>query len=230
MRLPEFAAEVIEIRRKYLLWGPATLRARLGREAPEIVWPAASTMSEILKRAGLTVPHKKRRKATPSQSPLSHAAAANQLWSAVFKGWFRCGDGSRCDPLNLSDGGSRFLLACQALAGMDGRQVRGVLEAAFREYCVRSGNASSIARLWAPLSLSAPRRAVRAAYQGGRSPRCPALQRVATLIILFSKLRPPPYYPVVPKRPSSRFALFESSGNLLCFLFTGAKDPLSANF
>ena len=62
-------------------------------------WPAASIIGEILKRAGLTVLRKYRRKATPSQSPpLSHAAAANQVWSADFKGWFRCGDGIRCDP------------------------------------------------------------------------------------------------------------------------------------
>src|SRR5580704_14772876 len=122
--LKEVGDEVLKMRRRHPHWGPAKLRVRLQREAPEITWPAASTIGEMLKRAGLTVPQKHRRRATPSQSPLSHAAAANQVWSADFKGWFRCGDGSRCDPLTMSDGYSRFLLRCQAMPGMDERSAQ----------------------------------------------------------------------------------------------------------
>jgi transposase InsO family protein len=132
--LQDVASEVIAFRQQHPHWGPAKLRARLQREAPEIVWPAKSTIGEILKRAGLTAPRHKRRKATPSQSPLSHAEAANQVWCADFKGWFRCGDGSRCDPFTLTDGYSRFLLRCQAVPAMSEASVRGVMEAAFREY------------------------------------------------------------------------------------------------
>jgi hypothetical protein len=88
----------------------------------------------MLKRAGLTVPRKRCRKATPSVSPLEHAAEANRVWSADFKGWFRCGDGERCDPLTMSDGFSRYLLRCQAVERIDTRSVKAVMEAAFREY------------------------------------------------------------------------------------------------
>lgn len=130
----EVADAVLELRRQYPLWGQEKLRARLQRDVPEVAWPAASTIGEMLKRAGLTVPRKQRRRATPSKSPLSHAAGSNQVWCADFKGWFRCGDGSRCDPLTITDGYSRYLLRCQAVAGMDERSVRGVMEAAFREY------------------------------------------------------------------------------------------------
>jgi transposase InsO family protein len=132
--LKEVADEVLAMRRRHPHWGPAKLRVRLEREAPEIRWPAPSTIGELLKRAGLTIPQKRRRKATPSQSPLGHVHAANQVWSADFKGWFRCGDGSRCDPLTMTDGYSRFLLRCQALERLDEASVRGVMEAAFREY------------------------------------------------------------------------------------------------
>lgn len=31
-----------------------------------------------------------------------------------FKGWFRLGDGSRCDPLTVTDAFSRYLLCCSA--------------------------------------------------------------------------------------------------------------------
>src|SRR5947207_4804171 len=78
----ELADVVLDLRRQHPHWGPAKLRARLQREAPEIVWPAASTMGEMLKRAGLSLPRKLRRKATPSQSPLRHAGGANQVWCA----------------------------------------------------------------------------------------------------------------------------------------------------
>jgi putative transposase len=132
--LQEVAEQVLEMRRRHPHWGPAKLKVRLEREAPEIQWPAASTIGEIVKRAGLTIPRKYHRKATPSQSPLKEVGAANQVWCADFKGWFRCGDGRRCDPLTITDGYSRFLLRCQAMEGMDERSVQGVMEAAFREY------------------------------------------------------------------------------------------------
>lgn len=142
--LAEVSEAVLEMRREHPHWGPLKLRARLQREAREISWPAASTIGDMLKRAGLTVPRKHRRKATPSQSPLSHAVAANQVWSADFKGWFRCGDGTRCDPLTMSDALSRFLLRCQAQEGTDEASAQGVMEAAFREYglpeAIRSDN------------------------------------------------------------------------------------------
>jgi transposase InsO family protein len=130
----EVAEAVLGMRRAHPHWGPLKIRGRLQREAPEIQWPASSTIGEMLKRAGLTVGRKYRRKTPPSQSPLSHAAAANQVWSADFKGWFRCGDGKRCDPLTLTDGFSRFLLRCQALESIEERTAKPVIEAAFREY------------------------------------------------------------------------------------------------
>lgn len=132
--LAEVAEAVLDLRRQHPLWGPEKLYARLQRDAPEIVWPAPSTIGELLKRRGMTAPPKRHRRVGPSLNPLSQAEAANQVWCIDFKGWFRCGDGSRCDPLTISDAHSRFLLRCQAVAGMDARSVRDVMEAAFREF------------------------------------------------------------------------------------------------
>lgn len=131
---PEIIDAVLDMRRSHPQWGPNTLRARLERLDGVTRWPAASTIGEILKRAGLTVPRKKRRHAPPSQSPLSHVELPNQVWCADFKGWFRCTDGSRCDPLTITDGYSRYLLRCQALTGMDEASAQGIFDAAFREY------------------------------------------------------------------------------------------------
>lgn len=132
--LREVSDAVLAMRREHPHWGPAKLRARLEREAPEVQWPAESTIGEMLKRAGLTAPQKIRRKATPSRSPLAHAEAPNQVWCADFKGWFRCGDGSRCDPFTVTDSYSRYLLRCQILPSLEERGVKAILEAAFREY------------------------------------------------------------------------------------------------
>ena len=128
----EVGEAVLEMRREHPHWGPAKLRARLERAAPEVPWPVPSTMGEMLKRAGLTVPRRMRRKATPSASPLAHAAALNQVWCADFKGWFRCGDGSRCDPFTLTDAYNRYLLRCQVLPSLQERGVRGVEDGPWR--------------------------------------------------------------------------------------------------
>ena len=130
----EVAEAVVGLRREHPLWGPQKLHARLQQDAPEIVWPAPSTIGELLKQRGMTVPPKRHRKAGPSLNPLSHAVAANRVWCADFKGWFRCADGSRCDPFTITDAYSRYLLRCQAVEHLDEKNARGVMEAAFREF------------------------------------------------------------------------------------------------
>ena len=40
-------------------------------------------------------------------------ARPNEEWAIDFKGWYRTASGLRCDPLTVTDGASRFLLATQ---------------------------------------------------------------------------------------------------------------------
>jgi transposase InsO family protein len=132
--LEEVEDAIVEARGKHPHWGPVKLRAWLDRTAPEIQWPAPGTIGEILHRHGLAVPQKKRLKATPNSEPLKHAAGPNLVWCADFKGWFRCRDGSRCDPLTITDAYSRFLLRCQAAKHPDTGYAKPLFEATFREY------------------------------------------------------------------------------------------------
>jgi putative transposase len=127
-------ARILTARSQHPTWGPVKLRAWLMRQYTAQPWPAPSTIGDILKRHGLTAPRKRKRCATPSPGPLSHAEQPNAVWSADFKGWFRVGDGSRCDPLTISDGFSRYLLRCQGLPQPTDALVRPVCEATFREY------------------------------------------------------------------------------------------------
>jgi putative transposase len=130
---------VIGQRGQHPHWGAPKIRARLLRDHPGQAIPAESTIGEILKRNGLTVAQKRRRPGAAPGQPLRAADAANAVWSVDFKGWFRTGDGTRIDPLTLSDNYSRYLLRCQALKAPTGFYVQPVCEAAFREYGLPDG-------------------------------------------------------------------------------------------
>jgi putative transposase len=130
----ELAECCLAVRRARPTWGPVKVRAWLEREAPKIAWPAVSTIGALFDREGLTVKRRLRRRSAPSSSPFAHCAAANDVWSIDFKGWFLTGDGTRCEPLTLCDALSRYLLRCQAMARTDTDHVWPVLDAAFREF------------------------------------------------------------------------------------------------
>lgn len=123
----------LDVRRAHPTWGPVKVRAWLARRSPSRQWPAASTIGALFDREGLTVKRRLRRRGPPG-GPLFAAEAANDVWSIDFKGWFRTGDGTRVDPLTLSDACSRYLLRCQAVARPDTGHVWPILDAAFREY------------------------------------------------------------------------------------------------
>ncbi len=141
---------VLELRQAHMRWGPRKLKRILERDQPGRAWPATSTMGEIVKRAGLVVPRKKRRRTEPYTAPLAHAAEANRVWCADFKGWFRSGDGTRIDPLTITDACSRYLLRSQAVEKTDTERVRAIFEAAFREYGLPRRSAPTTARRLPP--------------------------------------------------------------------------------
>jgi len=106
--------------------------------------PARSTIDEWLRKEGLTHARRRRRRTPPYEQPFAAVAAANDVWCMDFKGWFRTGDGKRCDPFTLSDAFSRYLLCCDVVTHLDHDHVRPILDAAFCEFglpkAVRSDN------------------------------------------------------------------------------------------
>jgi len=145
----EIEAAIVAARARHPTWGPKKLLVWLQRKQPARRWPARSTIAEILDRQGLTVPRKRRRRVWPQQDPFSACEGPNSVWCADFKGWFRTGEGRRCDPLTISDAFSRYLLRCQALGKTDGPTARPLFEAAFREYglpwAIRTDNGAPFA-------------------------------------------------------------------------------------
>src|SRR5580692_2996595 len=75
---------VLELRQAHMGWGPRKLKRILERDQPGRSWPATSTVGEIVKRAGLVVERKKRRRTEPYTHPLEHAVESNRVWCGDF--------------------------------------------------------------------------------------------------------------------------------------------------
>ena len=139
---------VLALRRRHPDWGPKKLRSHLQERAPEREWPAASTLGDWLKAAGLSEPRRRSRYVVPLTQPLAAAQAPNDVWTADFKGWFRTGDGTRCDPLTVIDACSRYVLCCR-ITEQSQRGVRPWFERTFRDYglprALRTDNGSPFA-------------------------------------------------------------------------------------
>ena len=127
------AEALIAKRRDRPHWGPRKLVAALRAERPEVAWPAASTVGDILKRAGLVEGRRRVRRAVCQERLFAEAVEPNDEWAIDFKGWFRTGDGRRCDPLTVSDTASRMLLECRIMAPETG-PVAAACEQLFREH------------------------------------------------------------------------------------------------
>lgn len=153
---------VVRAKQSHPTWGPAKL-SPCPDEAPEIFrsWPAVSTRGRILGRHGLVTRRKRRRRVSPWSQPFLGADQPNSVWCADFKGWIRTRDGTRCDPLTVSDAYTRMFLGCEILTKPDYTHVRPVFERIFRKYglplAIRTDNGPPFASIGAgglsPLSV-----------------------------------------------------------------------------
>ena len=139
---------ILALRRRHPHWGPRKLAAILREREPQQPWPAPSTMGELFRREGLSQARRRVRYIVPLTQPLAAAQQPNDVWTADFKGWFRTGDGRRCDPLTVADACSRFVLCCRIVAPT-GVGVRPWFERTFRTYglprALRTDNGSPFA-------------------------------------------------------------------------------------
>jgi len=134
----EVRERMIALRRKYPLYGAEKLRDWLLQHEPDVRWPAASSIGELLKRANLI--RSKRRHQSPEQKALSgcrtRALEPNMVWTADFKGQFRLrkGSGAYCYPLTVLDLHTHYLLGCKGLETTAVRRTRQIFTNLFREY------------------------------------------------------------------------------------------------
>ena len=150
---PEIAQLILDLRGKHPSWGPRKLLAWLALDdckhhRPAQHWPAASTAGDLLRRQGLSQP-RLRRQREPVRPPQVAPDAPNDSWSADFKGWFRTGDGLRCEPFTVTDGYSRCILACEPVPRVSTEAVQPILTRLFQEHglplALRTDNGSPFA-------------------------------------------------------------------------------------
>ena len=191
----EITAQIIAARQRWK-WGPRKLRVKLAAAQPEVEWPAESTIGEVLQRAGLTHRRKKRVRTPPYAQPFAAVEEATQTWCADFKGWFRTGDGTRCDPLTITDAHSRYLLRCHITPKTDGVHVQAVFDAAFHEFGLprvihtdngvpfasrAPGGLSRVSMRWVKLGIVPERSRPASPQDNGRHERMHSTLKQATL-------------------------------------------------
>jgi putative transposase len=132
----ELATLLLGVREKHPTWGPKKLVHYLARRHREVrVWPAVSTVADLLKRRGLVRP--RRRRPSPPVHPGTvpiRTTAPNDLWTADFKGQFLTRNGIYCYPLTIADQETRYLLRVHGLLNTRVKSALPVFERAFREY------------------------------------------------------------------------------------------------
>lgn len=129
----EVEAAIVAARLRWK-WGPGKLRVKLCESDPKRVWPAVSTIAAVLRNKGLAINRRKRPRTPVQHPPYVSPDEPNRVWCGDYKGWFRTGNGTRVDPLTITDACSRYLLRCQIVERSNHDCARAVFEAAFREY------------------------------------------------------------------------------------------------
>ena len=119
---------VLEIWREYPKWGGRKLRRRL-HDLGKTDVPAASTITQILRRNGCVSPDESARTATRR---FEHPEP-NDLWQMDFKGEVRVRRGW-CYPLTVLDDHSRFALGLEACPGPILEPAQAALTKVFRRY------------------------------------------------------------------------------------------------
>jgi transposase InsO family protein len=123
-------AKVVWLRGEHPAWGGRKLRRRLEALGEENL-PAASTITEILRRRGCL----------DASEAAKHKAfirfehpRPNGLWQMDFKGHVEMRAGGRCHPLTVLDDHSRYALCIAACANEQTQTVQDRLTATFERY------------------------------------------------------------------------------------------------
>jgi transposase InsO family protein len=120
---------VLAVRAAHPAWGGRKIAAVLRRDG--LAPPAASTITQILRRHGVAVGSEA---SGPAARGRFEHEAPNDLWQMDFKGHVGLGAGGRCHPLTVLDDHSRFNLVTAACADERRAGVQARLAEVFERY------------------------------------------------------------------------------------------------
>lgn len=129
----EIENRIIFYRKKHKRWGGEKIWKLLHGDFQEEQIPTVSTVDRILKRNGLVIPRKVRRRIKPS-FPIFDPQKCNEVWSADFKGKFKMGNKRYCHPLTIADSYSRFVFSAKGMYGERYKPTMLEFRRVFREY------------------------------------------------------------------------------------------------
>jgi transposase InsO family protein len=132
-----YTDEQIDIAVNYKLqhktWGPRKILSVLKEEYPHLDWPSPTRLYEVFKGYHLVTPRRIRGR-VPATAPLGNLKDCNDTWSVDLKGWFLTGDGTKCEPLTITDCHSRYLIKCLHLKNHSAKDVWPIFKVSFLEY------------------------------------------------------------------------------------------------
>ena len=115
-------------------WGPTKLQILMQKKFGKLA-PSRATIARVLERFGKVKKRKVQiRLSKPQSAPSPTIEEPNDVWTVDFKGWWRTGDGSRCEPLTVRDAFSRYVLAVRIMPGTRMSAVREQFEKLFRKH------------------------------------------------------------------------------------------------
>jgi len=129
----EIEDKIIKHRKKHPRWGGEKIWKLLHKEFNKKRIPSISTVNRVLKRNGLIVVKKRRRRVKPVY-PIFDPQSCNEVWSADFKGKFRMGNKKYCHPLTIADSYSRFVFAAKGMYGEKFKPTKLEFRRVFREF------------------------------------------------------------------------------------------------
>src|SRR5256714_12370120 len=144
----EEVCEIVRLKLAHLNWGPRKIRELYLRRHGEVA--SESTFKRVLERVGLTQKRRQRRRWSEAGRLCSgkRAAAANEVWTVGFKGWWKSW-GKRCEPLTVRDEHSRYVLELRAMEGASTEKVQQSFERLFERtglpQAIRSDNGAPFA-------------------------------------------------------------------------------------
>jgi putative transposase len=152
----EVVCRMVQIKERHRPWGPRKIREVYLRQWSDA--PSESTFKRVLERCGLTEKRRVRRAVETGRiSSGRKAAAANEIWTVDFKGWWHDAQG-RCDPLTVRDEHSRYVLELRAVPDAKTETVKACFERLFELHgmpgAIRSDNGSPFASVNGVLGLS----------------------------------------------------------------------------
>lgn len=142
---------IMAVKASHPTWGAKKILPHLSGRFPRLHLPCESTIGEILRRAGLTVPNKPKARHRRPVGTFEAAEHPNQVWTIDFKGEFRLGCREWCYPLTVADAFSRYLLCVDSKPGTKAAGVVTSMERLFGEYGlperIKSDNGSPFASI-----------------------------------------------------------------------------------